>query len=122
MNFYAMVTSRSEFDRWLSAQAADATPAQESASVRGEQIFLSYGCPACHTVRGTPARGAIGPDLTHVGSRLSLGAARLANRSADFENWLLHVGELKPGALMPEYRMLSAGQIRDLSSYLEALQ
>lgn len=122
MNFYTMVTSRIEFDRWLAAQARDAVPAREPASVRGEQVFLSHGCPACHAVRGTPARGVIGPDLTHVGGRLSLGAARLANRSADFENWLTHVAELKPGAHMPEYRMLSVEKIRDLSSYLEALQ
>ena len=38
----------------------------------GKTLFLGAGgCAACHTVAGTPANGNVGPDLTHVGSRLN---------------------------------------------------
>ena len=36
-------------------------------------------CGGCHTIRGTSLAGEKGPDLTHFGSRASLGASALRN-------------------------------------------
>ena len=58
------------------SKAAPRQPAGETER-RGQELFLASGCGACHAVRGTPAAGAIGPDLTHVGSRRSVGADTL---------------------------------------------
>jgi cytochrome c oxidase cbb3-type subunit III len=41
---------------------------------RGEQLYQTNGCAACHTVRGRG--GAIGTDLTDIGSRSSPGYLR----------------------------------------------
>ncbi len=36
----------------------------------GAQVFLASGCTACHTIDSLPqARGAIGPDLSKIGTK-----------------------------------------------------
>jgi cytochrome c oxidase subunit II len=54
----------------------------------GDDLFLANGCGACHTIRGTPANGLVGPDLTHVGSRLSIGAGALPNQPDALLRWI----------------------------------
>ena len=43
------------------------------------QLFHSLACINCHTVRGTPANGVFGPDLTHLMSRRTIGAGAASN-------------------------------------------
>ncbi|MCX6951261.1 MAG: c-type cytochrome, partial [Verrucomicrobia bacterium] len=88
---------------------------------RGAALFQSVGCGACHAVRGTPAAGTLGPDLTHVGSRRALGAETLPNDAASFARWITHPESHKPGALMPAFAMLPSDDVRALAAYLEAL-
>lgn len=122
MAFRVVVHERPEFEAWLERQrAAAAEPVSELAAA-GAQSFLANGCGACHTVRGTPARGTVGPDLTHVGSRLSLAAGTLSNDAAAFGRWLALTDDLKPGAHMPRFGMLPAAEVRALAAYLEELQ
>jgi cytochrome c oxidase subunit 2 len=73
-------------------------------------------------VRGTPARGTVGPDLTHVGGRLSLAAGTLPNDAATFSRWIAVTHEIKPGAQMPAFGMLPSQELDVLAAYLEALQ
>jgi cytochrome c oxidase subunit II len=125
MNFYVVVQEREDFESWLERQGA---PAQVSAGVsgalaaRGRELFLANGCGACHTVRGTPADGVVGPDLTHVGSRLSLGAGILRNEPGGFRRWIASPEHVKPGALMPAFGMLPPGELRAMAAYLEELK
>ena len=79
MSFYVVVLEQEDFAAWLAHQHAPAQPPAQPLAARGQELFLANGCGACHTVRGTPADGVVGPDLTHVGSRLSLGAGILPN-------------------------------------------
>src|SRR5690606_37438883 len=89
MAFPVVVMEPVAFDAWLEHQRADAAPTAPAENIRrGEALFLGTGCGACHTVRGTPADGVVGPDLTHVGSRLSLGAGVLKNEPEDFVRWI----------------------------------
>ena len=122
MALRVVVVERAELDRWLADQARPAQPKQDPAAARGLELFAANGCGACHTVRGTSARGTVGPDLTHVGSRLTLGAARLNNDQADFERWLRSTEHLKPGVSMPHFAMLGDDSLRAMAAYLESLQ
>ena len=122
MNFFVRVLEEDEFRRWLDRQAAPAAPPGEPGPVRGGTVFVSAGCGACHTIRGTRARGSLGPDLTHVGSRLSLAAGILPNDPAAFLEWIGQADRLKPGAHMPRFDMLPAGDIRALAAYLDGLR
>ena len=85
MSFYAVVQERADFDRWLAHQAQPARIPTEPLAVRGQELFLGNGCGACHAVRGTAAKGVVGPDLTHVGSRQSIGGGILPNDPANFQ-------------------------------------
>jgi cytochrome c oxidase subunit 2 len=122
MHFRVGVMERNAFSRWLEHQATPAPPATASVSRRGEELFLANGCSACHTVRGTPASAAIGPDLTHVGSRLSLAAGVLSNDEDAFARWIAQPETIKPGAHMPSFGMLPVEQVQALAAYLEELQ
>jgi cytochrome c oxidase subunit 2 len=122
MAFRVVVEERPEFDAWLARQAAPAAAPSDDVAAAGAEAFLSNGCGACHTVRGTPAVGKVGPDLTHVGSRLSLGAGTLPNDAAAFRHWIALTDEIKPSVHMPAFGMLPSADIRALAAYLEALQ
>lgn len=122
MSFHVVVMQKEEFADWLAQQAASARAPVEAVALRGQELFRANGCAACHTVRGTPARGVIGPDLTHVGSRLSLGAGTLANEPEAFLQWIARTQKVKPGVHMPAFGMLPPQELRALAAYLEALK
>ncbi|NNU43565.1 cytochrome c oxidase subunit II [Ramlibacter sp. B156] len=120
MALHVVALPPAEFDAWLAAQAqpAMATPAQEA----GRQAFLAQRCDACHAVRGVTGESRLGPDLTHVGSRLQLAAGTLPNTEAGRRQWIAHVQKLKSGARMPSYERLGDETIAAISEWLGALK
>jgi cytochrome c oxidase subunit 2 len=122
MSFMVVVTDSGEFLRWLDAQAAPAQAPQGATAIRGSELFLENGCGACHAIRGTAAAGVIGPDLTHVGSRLSLGAGILPSDTSAFLRWIEATHVIKPGVHMPAFGMLPREDLRALAIYLEGLK
>jgi cytochrome c oxidase subunit II len=122
MNFYVEVMRKEDFSSWLVQQTQFSQPPAEPNAARGQELFLANGCNACHTVRGTPARGVIGPDLTHVGSRLSLAAGTMPNEPDAFQRWIAHTSEVKPAVNMPSFHMLPPEDQRALAAYLEGLK
>jgi cytochrome c oxidase subunit 2 len=88
----------------------------------GLALFLQIGCGACHSIKGTEARGTIGPDLSHVGSRRTIGAGILPNTEEAIARFIARPDLLKPGVKMPAFDMLPQGDIRTIATYLKALQ
>jgi cytochrome c oxidase subunit 2 len=119
MSFYAVAMVPADYEAWLAKERRNARPALES---EGEQLFLSSGCVGCHTVRGTQANGKIGPDLTHVGGRLSLGAGILPNTTESFAKWISQHKTIKPENLMPPFDIFSESELQSLSAYLNSLE
>lgn len=105
MALHVVAEDTASFDAWLAAQARPATIAAEGAGDaaigQGRRAFLAHRCNACHTVRGVSEERSLGPDLTHVGSRLHLGAGTVVNEPAQLAAWVAHTQQLKPGARMP---------------------
>jgi cytochrome c oxidase subunit 2 len=122
MALWAIVVEPDEFLAWLRAQRADALVPTDPLARRGATVFLSSGCGACHTVRGTPANGKVGPDLTHVGSRASLASGVLPNDRPGFRRWLGETATLKPGVRMPGFEVLADAELDALAAYLDALR
>ena len=112
-----------QFDAWLAAQARPvAASSPDTLAERGRQIFLAQRCNACHTVRGVAEEGRLGPDLTHIGSRLYLGAGTLANQPGQLAHWIKDTQGIKPGARMPSSSDMDATSLQALSAWLESLK
>lgn len=122
MAFHLVAQSPQVFASWLEAEAAPARAPETPAAERGAELFRQSGCGACHAVRGTGARGAIGPDLTHVGNRHSLAAATLPNTQETFADWIANNQHIKPENRMPAYGIFADDQLADLAAYLEGLK
>lgn len=121
MAFDVIVMPPDEFNAWFARLGEPvAEPATEELR-EGRDLYLSLGCGACHAVRGV-AEGGFGPDLTQVGSRLSLGAGTLPGGIGNIAAWITSAQHLKPGNAMPSYDNLRGPQLRALSAYLESLK
>lgn len=122
MAFDVEVTSRDDFDTWLRRQSQIAVAPQNDESIRGAKVFRQSGCGACHTIRGTEADGSIGPDLTHVGSRVSLAAGAMDNTEAKLKDWITHPRTIKPDVSMPGFHSLTNKEVEQLAAYLKGLK
>jgi cytochrome c oxidase subunit 2 len=109
------------FRRWLSAEAEPAVRPGTAAAQRGARVFTTGGCGSCHTIRGTSASGDVGPDLTHVGARSTLGALTVPNTPQYLRSWIAGSQEVKPGNDMPSFD-LGPGRLDDVVAYLEGLR
>jgi cytochrome c oxidase subunit 2 len=118
MSLYVVVQDRSEFERWLSQQDRPAAPPGGALAQRGQALFTEHGCGACHAVRGSTADGVVGPDLTHLATRLSLAAGTLRNEPRALRRFIARTGEIKPSAHMPAFGMLPARDLDALAAYL----
>jgi cytochrome c oxidase subunit 2 len=95
-------------------------PASAQAS-RGREAFLADTCASCHAIRGTPASGQIGPDLTHLANRTTLAALTVPNTPASLYSWVRDPQRIKPGSHMPGLG-LSSADLQALVAYLEGLR
>ncbi|AUA60028.1 cytochrome c oxidase subunit II [Achromobacter spanius] len=120
MKFDVQAMAPDAFQAWLSAQAQPAAPAGPALR-QGERV-LQQACAQCHTVRGTSAAGTLGPDLTHVGSRLSLAGGVLPNNVGALAGWIAGSQHIKPGNPMPSFDQLPGEDLRAVAHYLESLK
>jgi cytochrome c oxidase subunit II len=148
MEFYVKAVSPDEYQTWLTGQqqAAAQNPTDPNAQA-GKALFTSQGCVACHGIVGNnlssfndaKAKGLIGPNLTHFGSRRLIAGgvlawnpasckvtgtgdgAHLVNQgSCDLYKWLHDPQSVKPGNDM-KIGQLTDTQIAQLVAYLESL-
>lgn len=122
MGIYVVAEEKSEFEKWKQAQILPAAaPSPGSEQEKGMQKFLAAPCVMCHTVRGTPAGGAVGPDLTHVASRQTIAAGTLMRNNVNMSQWVRNAQAFKPGAKMPAMQ-LSDQDLDAIITYLESLK
>jgi cytochrome c oxidase subunit 2 len=112
MALHVVAQSAEDFDAWRVNQQRPAAT--------GHALFAAR-CAACHTVRGTPAAGRLGPDLTHVASRVFIAAGTMPNTPGNLAGWLADSQHVKPGNLMPAMR-LGAAELQSLLTYLATLK
>jgi cytochrome c oxidase subunit II len=121
MQFRVVAQPPEEFAAWQEEHRQPARPATDSAAMAGQAVFLSSGCALCHEVRGTPARGTAGPDLTHIASRRTLAAGTLPNTKGHLGGWIGNPQAIKPGNKMPRIP-LPPEQLQVLLTYLNTLR
>jgi cytochrome c oxidase subunit 2 len=121
MAFYVVVEPRDSFDEWLALQESDAAEPSTQAERAGLDAFVEQPCASCHAIRGTEADGDLGPDLTHLASRETIGAGVARLDRGHLGGWISDSQSLKPGNLMPPIT-LSPEQLQSLLAYLESLK
>jgi menaquinol-cytochrome c reductase cytochrome b/c subunit len=83
------------------------TASQKSTFVAGELVVGQSGCLACHVI-GSNGNNGPGPNLTHIGSLLPMGAIASTLRN--------------PTAPMPSFRNLPPQKFQNLVGFLSELQ
>ena len=122
MALHVVASTPDEFNAWLARQAAPAKPADSPVLERGRTAFLEQRCQACHTIRGVAEGTRLGPDLTHVGSRMHIGAGTLRTHQASLTSWIADPQAAKPGVFMPGSQDLDRDTLDALATYLEHLK
>lgn len=91
---------------YLSTLGAPVSYSDQAPALVAEQ------CSSCHLIKGQG--GTLGPDLSVIGSRRSLGF---------LEAFTIDPNSVLPGATMPAYRdILTTEQIKDIAAYLFSLR
>ena len=121
MAFWVVAESQEQFNAWRQTQTQTAAIPTTDSQRRGQQVFLSSTCVMCHAISGTPAASNIGPNLTHVGSRNTIGAATLANTREHLYQWVKDSQAVKPGNRMPQHNFSDA-DFQALLDYLQSLK
>ena len=120
MAFDVIAMEPTEFDAWLSD--ASVTTAQPTTAAPGRILFDAHGCGACHSIRGTPHAGTIGPDLSRFGERMTLGAGILPQDVDHIAAFIRTPQQAKPGVRMPAYPQLSEAEARAIALYLKDMK
>ena len=103
----------------MARREAAPAPVRERRRAARRKLFLAAGCGACHAVRGTPATGTIGPDLTHVGARRSIAAGTLPDEPRGISHASSRDSQhVKPGNLMPPFAIFTPEELDALAAYL----
>ena len=121
MALLVVAEPRAQFDAWLARARRPAAQPTSDEARRGQSVFLGSACGDCHRIAGTPADGTVGPDLTHVGSRVTLAAGTIPNTPGDLAAWIIDPQHVKPGNKMPATR-LGGDDLGALMTYVESLK
>lgn len=121
MGIRVVVQTPEDFARWEQAQLQVPVAPTGAEAGRGAQLFAAQTCSTCHLIAGTPAAGHVGPDLTHLAGRETLGAGVLANNLTNLMRWIQNPQAIKPGCHMPALR-LTADEAHALAVYLGGLR
>ena len=121
MNLLVIAQTEEEFAAWLEHQQTIPAPPESELAMEGMQLFQTLRCAECHNVEGTTASGDLGPDLTHLMSRRSIGAGMIEFSLGQEALWILDSQGIKPGNMMPSFD-LSDRELAALLAYLETLE
>jgi len=109
------------FNAWHQNQVQTSVAPGNDSQKLGQQVFLSSPCVMCHAINGTPAGANFGPNLTHVASRSTIGAATLPNTREHLTQWIVDSQKIKPGNKMPQNN-LGQQELDALVDYLQSLK
>jgi cytochrome c oxidase subunit 2 len=113
--------SPQQFATWESGQRASPAPPANPTAAAGLAVFQKSACATCHAIRGSDALGRVGPDLTHLASRITLAAGTLANTRGNLAGWIGNAQAIKPGNDMPVMTIMP-NDFQALLAYLETLK
>jgi cytochrome c oxidase subunit II len=121
MKLMVIAQTDQDFADWLEHQQTVPAPPEDELAFEGRQIFLGSSCVYCHNVEGTNASGDLGPDLTHLGSRRTLGAGIMSYSLGREAFWVRDSHAFKPGNQMPPMDLTNE-ELSALMAYIKTLE
>jgi len=125
MRMKVVAQTEAEFQAWAESMKspANAIPEPGTLEERGYNTFMRGGCIACHSINGTSATfSSIGPNLTGIGSRWSIGAGTAHNTPENLAKWIQNSGSMKPGSQMTPFPQIAGEDLEALVAYLRSLK
>ncbi len=122
MKMELIVQSEEDFQKWVEKQKL---PAQienlEGDPAAGRDEFMG-NCAACHSIAGFAEFGSMGPDLTHVASRLTIGSGMFENNVENLTKWIKDPQGMKPGNKMILPQEIDDETVNNLVAFLMTLE
>ncbi|PYR80863.1 MAG: cytochrome c oxidase subunit II [Acidobacteria bacterium] len=109
------------FQAWIRHQREPAAEPATDEERRGKDVFMQSTCVTCHAIRGTDAGSHLGPELTHVASRLTIAAGTLPNARGHLAGWIANSQSIKPGNRMPP-NALTPDDLQAVLAYVRSLR
>jgi cytochrome c oxidase subunit II len=121
MRFEVVALAPDEFEDWMDREAEPAVGPQSEQAEVGSEIFAASSCAGCHAIRGTSADGTLGPDLTHLADRETIGAGLIPLTPGNLADFITDPQDDKPGVSMPPTE-LTPRQVDAVVAYLMELE
>ena len=121
MALFVVAEPAAEFTNWIQHQREPGPTPTDSMTAQGQVVFETGPCAMCHTIASTRAAATVGPDLTHIASRMTLAAGTLPNTRGNLGGWIVDPQTIKPGAKMPA-NSLAPKDLQALLAYLGTLK
>lgn len=126
MRFRVQVVSQEEFDAWIKTRQAGVQEPTDPVALAGKALFegknpAKAACFTCHTIDGTKAQGKVGPNLSNIGARSTLGAGVVENNEQTLKEWVRSPRILKPGVKMVDHPNLTDEELNAIVAYLRGL-
>lgn len=94
-----------------------AAPANTGERERGRALLATYGCTACHTIKGLRSgAGRAGPPLERIADNSYI-AGVLPNTRAAMVQWIVAPRRISPGTAMPDLGV-KPDEARAMAAYL----
>ncbi|OFZ53325.1 MAG: hypothetical protein A2428_10210 [Bdellovibrionales bacterium RIFOXYC1_FULL_54_43] len=119
MAFKLIAHEPAEFEKWLRTRAEVPAVPVDPVVLKGRTVF-EKACANCHAIRGL-SEARVGPDLTYMGSRTTIGAGTVPNTKGNMAGWIANPQKIKPRNLMPR-SYLPPEDLHSLLEYLESLK
>jgi cytochrome c oxidase subunit II len=121
MRFRVFLDSEADFEAWSAEQLEPSPVPTTGPAAAGYETFTAL-CTTCHQAKVEMPEGstdvigaALGPDLTHFGSRTSIGAGIEENTSEHLAGWIDNPSSVKP--MSPQMNDIAAGRIMGMPDY-----
>jgi cytochrome c oxidase subunit 2 len=121
MRIHVIAQDTADYNRWLDSNSRESVPPADPLAREGASLFMASTCAGCHRIAGTTASAAVGPDLTHLGSRQELLTGILPMNESNLIAWISHPQQIKPGSRMPDF-ILPPDSVKAIAHYLEQLK
>jgi cytochrome c oxidase subunit 2 len=121
MAVYVVADAPTDFEAWLANESSDADEPVGDVAEQGRDLFVESSCAGCHAIRGTEASAEVGPDLTHLMARETLGAGILPMGPKELGNFVMDPQGTKPGMSMPPSELTNS-ELSAVLTYLQGLR